>query len=86
MHWKAPFRLVSSTVSQSDSFMVSIRPSRVTPALFTRMSTRPNRARTSFTMASQAAASATSAWMAKASAPRSWQAFTVSSAAAALPA
>ena len=37
----APFKLVSSTVSQSCSLMRISSPSRVTPALFTRMSTFP---------------------------------------------
>ena len=41
----APFRFVSSTVSQSASLMRISRPSRVTPALFTRMSTLPQSAR-----------------------------------------
>src|ERR1019366_294940 len=37
----APFKFVSSTVSQSASLMRMSRPSRVTPALLTRMSTLP---------------------------------------------
>ena len=37
----APFKLVSKTVSQSASLMRMIKPSRVTPALLTRMSTLP---------------------------------------------
>ena len=46
VRWKAftmlnaPFRFVSSTTSQSSSLMRSDSPSRVRPALFTRMSTR----------------------------------------------
>src|SRR5579872_2821006 len=37
----APVRLVASTVSQSSFFMRSAKPSLVTAALFTRMSTLP---------------------------------------------
>src|SRR6266851_1222152 len=38
---KAPLRLVFKTVSQSASLIRSNKASRATPALFTRMSTRP---------------------------------------------
>ena len=41
MQLKTPLRLVSMTVSQSSSLMRKASPSRVTPALFTRMSTLP---------------------------------------------
>src|ERR1019366_1499187 len=43
----APVRLVESTVSQSSFFMRSARPSLVTAALFTRMSTGPALAKAS---------------------------------------
>ena len=33
----APFRLVLSTASKASSFIMAMRPSRVIPALFTRM-------------------------------------------------
>ena len=39
---KAPFRLVFSTASKSSSFIIARRPSRVMPALFTRIWTVPN--------------------------------------------
>ena len=42
---KAPFRFVSMTVSQSSIDIRMLSPSRVTPALFTRMSTRPKSSR-----------------------------------------
>ena len=42
MQKNAPERLVCSTAFQSSGFMRSARPSRVMPALFTRMSMRPN--------------------------------------------
>ena len=38
---KAPFRLVSITTSQSSLLMRMLSPSRVTPALLTRISTFP---------------------------------------------
>ena len=40
MKRNAPFRLVFSTVSQSSSLIRISKPSRVTPALLTRISTR----------------------------------------------
>ncbi len=40
MKKNAPLRFVSSTVSQSPSDIRRLKPSRVTPALLTRMSTR----------------------------------------------
>ena len=41
MHRNTPLRLVAITASKSVSFMVMARPSRVMPALFTRISMRP---------------------------------------------
>src|SRR5213078_3190799 len=58
----APRRLTSMTWSQSSSFMRTRRPSRMTPALLTRMSTRPNRclaASTNRSASSRITASAT---------------------------
>src|SRR5438552_3958227 len=58
----APRRLTSMTRSQSSSFMRTRRPSRMTPALLTRMSTRPNRclaASTNRSASSRITASAT---------------------------
>ena len=55
-----PVRLVLSTSSQSARFMRIINWSRVTPALFTRMSILPKRARTAFTPALISSSLATS--------------------------
>ena len=64
----APRRFVAMTVSQSSGFIRRIRPSRVIPALFTRMSIAPCRSRIPFTAVSTEAGSATS--IATPSAPR----------------
>ncbi len=53
----APFKFVFSTVSQSASAMRISKPSRVTPALLTRMSTLPHSARIFSAAALTAAAS-----------------------------
>ena len=60
MHKNVPFRLVSITVSKSASFIIITRPSRVTPALFTRISTLPRSFFTWATVASTACSSRTS--------------------------
>ena len=57
---KTDFRLVSSTASQSASLMRINRPSRVTPALLTRMLMPPVSSRILATAASTAAVSPTS--------------------------
>src|SRR5213592_3631184 len=61
----APRRLTSMTWSQSSSFMRTRRPSRMTPALLTRMSTRPNRC-----LAASTRRSASSRLAASAATPR----------------
>ena len=65
----APLRFVSSTASQSASLMRISNPSRVTPALLTRMSTRPVSPRIFSAAAATAAASATSTACAQAFLP-----------------
>ena len=83
---KAPFKLVSSTWSQASSFIVMSRPSRVMPALLTRMWTAPNCCRAASTRALTSSVLDTSQRMAAALAPRASQAATVSRAACSLPA
>ena len=56
----APFKFVSRTVSQSASLRRMTNPSRVIPALFTRMSTRPVSARILPPVSATALESATS--------------------------
>ena len=58
---QGPFKLVSTTVSQSSSLSSSIGPRMLTPALLTRMSIRPNVSMTCATMASTEARLVTSA-------------------------
>jgi len=65
----APLRLVLITVSHSSSLMRMSRLSRVTPALFTRMSTRPASSRIFPAAASTAAVSDTSTATAQARRP-----------------
>ena len=86
MHRNVPFRLVSITASKSASFIIIRRPSRVTPALFTRMSIRPNSLTAASIRAFTWASSATLHCTASALAPRASQAATVSWAASARPA
>ena len=83
---KAPFRLVSRVLSQSSSLKRISRPSMATPALFTSTSRRPNSLTTPSMAALQASESATSKRIALALPPASTMAFTVSAAAASLPA
>ena len=59
MHKKVPFRLVSTTASKSAWLIRMVRPSRVIPALFTKMSTRPKVSRVWATRVWIAASSAT---------------------------
>ena len=73
-----PLRLMSSTASQSASLMRMSRPSRVMPALLTRMSTLPAAARICSAAASTLAASATLAAKAQALRPSAWTFCTVS--------
>src|SRR5574337_468000 len=63
-HRNEPFKLMPSTKSQSSSFIRRISPSRVMPALFTRMSIRPNFPTTSSIMAETSAEAATFALIA----------------------
>ena len=86
MQRKAPFKLAAITASKSSSLMRIIRLSRVTPALFTRMSILPNASTADFTSASTWAAPDTSHRTARALAPRASTAWTVSWAAASFPA
>src|SRR5215831_3175137 len=67
MHRCAPVRFVCKTASQSSFFMRRARPSRVTAALFTRMSKRPNFSNTCLKPAFTWSASATSILTANAS-------------------
>ena len=86
MHRNAPFRFAAITASKASSGMVIMSPSRVMPALFTRMSSRPKRFTTAATMSLTASASVTSQRRARVSAPRARQASSVSRAAASFPA
>src|SRR4030042_1005714 len=61
---KAPWRLIFSTRSQSDSDILMSKPSRVIPALFTRMSICPNVAIVCSTSLATSAAAVTLAGMA----------------------
>src|SRR6266536_3041989 len=65
----APVKFVCSTASQSSFFMRIARPSRVTAALFTRISSRPNFSTTCLNPAFTCSASATSIFTASASPP-----------------
>src|ERR1700744_3700987 len=56
----APSALIALTLRQSSSVVVSILPRTATPALLTRISSRPNAARTASTTARQRASSVTS--------------------------
>src|SRR3954454_14249462 len=56
--WNAPDRLTSSTFCQSSSDILKTVLSLVMPALFTRMSSRPWRSRTSLTVRRQSSAEA----------------------------
>ena len=60
MKLNAPFKFVSTTTSQSASLIRIESPSRVSPALFTRMSTREKSASTRSASAFTALVSATS--------------------------
>lgn len=86
IHRNVPFRLASITASKSSSFIIISRPSRVTPALFTRMSMRPKAWTAASIRALTSPASATLQRTARALAPRASQADTVSCAAASFPA
>ena len=57
---KAPLRFVSSTVSQSSSFIRISKPSRVTPALLIKMFTWPSSSPIFFASSCTASWSATS--------------------------
>ena len=78
---KTPVRFVAMTASQSSSVMRTIRPSRVMPALLTRMSSAPYWATTLSTSAVHAAGSLTSACRAPARPPAATMASTTPSAA-----
>ena len=80
VQWNVPFRLTSSTAFQSSSFMRSSRPSRVMPALFTRMSMRPSSVSNRSAIAATSAHSATFALMTSARRPCDNTARAVSSA------
>jgi hypothetical protein len=82
---KAPRRLVCSTSSQSSSLIRMMSPSRVTPALLTRMSIRPHASPAWVTIRSTPAVSRTSAWIVTAFRPRAVTSAAVSAAAAASP-
>src|SRR5713226_6597658 len=62
VQWKAPDRLVSTTLSQSSALMRMARPSRRWPALLTSTCTGPKRSRASTKARSTASGSDTSAW------------------------
>ena len=66
----APVRLVPSTSSQSPRFMAIISPSRVMPALLTRISTLPKRSSTAFAPALIESSLATSSGIAAACPPK----------------
>ena len=74
------------TASKSSSFMAMARPSRVMPALLTRMWMPPSSLTAVSIRALAAAGSATLPWMARASTPRAFSSSRVLSAAAVLPA
>ena len=86
MQRKVPRRLALMTSSKSDSFIIINRPSRVMPALLTRMSMRPKALTASSIRFFTCWASATSHLTARALAPAASQAATVSWAAASFPA
>src|SRR5579862_5794084 len=69
IHKCAPVKFVCSTASQSSFFIRIARPSRVTAALFTRMSNRPNFSITCLNPAFTCSASATSIFTANAVPP-----------------
>ena len=81
----APERFVSMTSSQASSVIRMMRSSRVTPALLTRMSSRPNASSTALTTPSAVADARASPWIARARRPSASMAALVSAAAAALP-
>ena len=83
---KAPRRFFEITSSKSSALIRSIRLSLVIPALFTRMSMLPNCFCAAVTISLTAASSETSPFMATAFTPASSHIFTVSRAAASLPA
>src|SRR6478752_1222171 len=62
VQWKAPDRLVSTTLPQSSALMRIARPSRRWPALLTSTWTGPKRSRASAKARSTASGSDTSAW------------------------
>ena len=66
---KAPLRFTVRTASQSSSFIRRRRPSRVIPALFTRISTRPNVSTARSIIRSESAVTVTLPWTASASPP-----------------
>src|SRR6266704_280825 len=72
----APVKFVCSTASQSSFFMRIARPSRVTAALFTRISSRPNFSTTCLNPAFTCSASETSIFIANASPPFATISFT----------
>ncbi len=86
MSEKAPFRLVSSCLSQSSSFTRMTRPSTATPALLTSTSRRPCVFTTFSTAPAQAVESDTSKRTASPLPPAAWMRPSVSCAAASLPA
>src|SRR5699024_637266 len=86
MHRKAPLRLVWMTLSKSSSFMAMARPSRVMPALLTRIWMPPSSLTAVSIRVLAASGSATSPWTARTCTPRASSSCSVCWAAAALPA